>query len=217
MERIQIFIDGGNFHHLALKKIGISELDFSFDEFVDFLANERIISQGGKRFYVGTVREEAGNQRSKDAMAVQRRFFSLLEKKKWQIKTSKLKIRNEKIIIDERVENYEELIKKGIKSVMVRKSREKGIDVKIATDLIVAAMDNQYDTAIIVSSDTDLIPAIDIVKYRFNKKIEYIGFSISDRNKEDAKPSQAMIAKSNIQRILIRSDIERFKIVNKIK
>jgi uncharacterized LabA/DUF88 family protein len=211
MERVQIFIDGGNFHHLALKKLNIDEIDFSFDDFANFLANDRIISQGGKRFYVGTVREEDGNQRSKDAMSVQRKFFSSLEKDKWEIKTSKLKIRNEKIIIDERVTGYEDLVKKGIKSIMVRKSREKGIDVKIAADLIIAAMDNQYDTAVIVSSDTDLIPAIDIVKYRFSKKVEYIGFSVSNKNKEDSRPSQAMIAKSNIQRILIGSDIEKFK------
>lgn len=211
MQKVQIFIDGGNFHHLVLKKLGMNEIDFSFNDFANFLANDRIISQGGKRFYIGTVREEKGNQRSKDAMSAQRKFFSLLEKDKWEIKTSKLKIRNEKIIVDERVENYKELTEKGIKSIMIRRNREKGIDVKIATDLIIAAMDNQYDVAIIVSSDTDLIPAIDIVKYRFNKKVEYIGFSIPSREKEDSKPSQALIAKSNTQRILIESDIKRFR------
>jgi uncharacterized LabA/DUF88 family protein len=212
MQKVQIFIDGGNFHHLALKKMGMNEIDFSFNDFANFLADNRIISQGGKRFYIGTVREEKGNQRSKDAMSIQRKFFSSLEKDKWEIKTSKLKTREERIVIDERVEGCGELLKKGIKSIMVRRSREKGIDVKIATDLIIAAMDNQYDTAIIVSSDTDLIPAIDIVKYRFNKKVEYIGFSILSKDKEDSKPSQALIAKSNTQRILVASDMERFKV-----
>lgn len=60
-ERICIFIDGGNFYHLVLKKLGVQELDFDFEKFVDFLANGREITQMGKRFYVGTVREKEGD------------------------------------------------------------------------------------------------------------------------------------------------------------
>jgi uncharacterized LabA/DUF88 family protein len=33
--------------------------------------------------------------------------------------------------------------------------------------MIIGAMDDRYDTAILISSDTDLIPAIDIVVKRF--------------------------------------------------
>lgn len=54
--------------------------------------------------------------------------------------------------------------------------REKGTDVKIAVDLIIGAIDNWYDTAILLSSDTDLIPAVQYLKYK-KKRIEYIGFS----------------------------------------
>ena len=42
-ERVQIFVDGGNFYHLVLKKLGISENDFSLDDFAKFLANGREI------------------------------------------------------------------------------------------------------------------------------------------------------------------------------
>lgn len=41
VERVQIFIDGGNFYHLALKKLGVTEAEFLFDDFVSFLANGR--------------------------------------------------------------------------------------------------------------------------------------------------------------------------------
>ncbi|MHB8903653.1 MAG: PIN domain-containing protein, partial [Patescibacteria group bacterium] len=101
-ERVQIFIDGGNFHHLVLKKLDIKELDFSFEEFIDFLVGDREITELGKRFYIGTVREKEGDEYSKQAMAKQTTLFSTLEAKKWQIKTSKLRNRLEKIIIDER-------------------------------------------------------------------------------------------------------------------
>ncbi len=55
------------------------------------------------------------------------------------------------------------------------KTREKDTDVKIATDLMIGAVDDLYDTAILVNSDTDLIPAIQYIRYK-KKKLEYVGF-----------------------------------------
>lgn len=74
-ERICIFIDGGNFYHLVLKKLGVQELDFDFESFVNFLANGREISQMGKRLYVGTVREKEGDLKSKETMSRQTSFL----------------------------------------------------------------------------------------------------------------------------------------------
>lgn len=211
-ETVQIFIDGGNFYHLALKKLGGKDIDFSFEEFVKFLANGREITEHGKRYYVGTVREQVGDSRTKKAMSNQTKFFSVLKKNHWEIKTSKLRNRLEKIIIDERVKNYKNLRKKGIKSIEYKTTREKGIDVKLATDLIAGAIDGKYDTAIVVSSDSDLVPAIDWVRMRKKKKIEYIGFSIVEKGKENnrTRPLQTMITHTDIQRILIESDLKKF-------
>jgi len=212
-ERVQIFIDGGNFHHLVLKKLDIKELNFSFENFIDFLVGDREITEFGKRFYIGTVREKEGDEYSKRAMAKQTALFSTLEAKNWQIKTSKLRNRLEKLVIDERTIDYKKILKKGITCIEFNRKREKGIDVKLATDLIIGAMDDRYDTAILISSDTDLIPAIDIVTKRFKKKIEYIGFSIiideNDQN-NNIKPSQGLIGRTSLQRILVKSDILPF-------
>jgi len=211
-EIVQIFIDGGNFYHLALKKIGAKDIDFSFDEFARFLANGRNISQRGKRYYTGTVREEIGNSRSKKAMSRQTKFLTVLKKGGWEIKTSKLRNRLERIIIDDRVTGYKNLHKKGIKFIEYKTTREKGIDVKLATDLIAGAVDKKYDTAIVVSSDSDLIPAIDWVRKRTAKKIEYVGFSLIDKEdrKSSTKPLQTMITYTDIQRILVEFDLKKF-------
>lgn len=211
-EKIDILIDGGNFHHLVIKKLRIQENEFAFDEFVAFLANGRKIVKQGKRFYVGTVREVEGDIKSKEAMAKQTRLFTTLKSSGWEIKTSKLRTRIEKIKIDERVVNHRQILQKGIKEITIKRKREKGIDVKIATDLIAGAVDDKYDTAIVVSSDTDLIPALDWVKHRQHKKIEYIGFSIeaTKTGGEDSRPSQGMITHSDIQRILVLSDLQPF-------
>jgi uncharacterized LabA/DUF88 family protein len=166
----------------------------------------------GKRFYVGTVREQMGNPRSKKAMSKQTKLFTTLKTTNWEIKTSKLRTRIERIKIDGRVVNHEELRRKGVYEIEIRTIREKGIDVKLATDLIVGAVDDRYDTAIIVSSDSDLIPAIDWVRIKRNKKVEYVGFSIIDEKDERniTRPLQTMISRTDIQRILVESDLEDF-------
>ena len=80
---------------------------------------------------------------------------------------------------------------------------EKGVDVQIAVDLLIGAYEDLYDTAILVSSDTDLIPALAKAR-EMKKKIEYIGFS--------HKPSYGLINHSDIRRLLTKEEIERFLI-----
>ena len=214
MDRVCILIDGSNFYHLVLKKLGLKETQFDFEKFAGFLANGREISDTGKRFYTGTVSEKEGDIRTKKAMAKQTFLFTVLKNNHWEIRTSKLRTRKERIPIDDRVVDYKKLLKFGIKKVIYERLREKGIDVKLATDLIVGAVDNQYDTAILVSSDSDLNPAIDWVRYRYRKKkkIEYIGFSIPDEiNPENStNPSLSLITKSDVKRILVKSDLQPF-------
>ena len=211
-ERISIFIDAGNFYHLVLKKLGLNEVEFNFEGFVNFIANGRQIIENGKRFYIGTVREKRDGHESTKAMSNQTKLFSeLINSGGWVIQTSKLRTRTEKIKIDDRVVNYQQILKSGIKEVIYKKSREKGIDVQLAVDLLIDAFDNKYDTAVIVSSDTDLVPAINVVRNHLGKKVEYIGFSIPMANLyESTKPTQSMIGNSDIQRVLVESDLKPF-------
>jgi uncharacterized LabA/DUF88 family protein len=212
MERVSIYIDGGNFYHLVLKKLGITELDFDFDQFAIFLENGRKIAEKGKRFYIGTVFEKEGDLRSKEAMSKQTKLFTTLRNTQWEIKTSKLRERTEEIIIDERVAECQKIKKFRIEKIHYTRLREKGIDVKLATDLIVGAFDDKYDVAVVVSSDNDIIPAIDWVRKRTTKKVEYIGFSILDKKdeKKSTKPSLTLISKTDIQRTLVVPDVEQF-------
>ena len=212
MEKVCILIDGANFYHLVLKKLGIEEISFDFDKFATFLANGRTISSRGKRFYIGTVREREGDAKTKEAMARQTSLFTILKNANWEIKTSKLKTRIEEIPIDSRVADYQKLQKLGIKKITFERLREKGVDVKLATDLIVGAVDDQYDTAILISSDSDLVPAIDWIRFRKKRKVEYIGFSISDEEnpKNSTNPLISLITKTDIKRILVKSDLQPF-------
>lgn len=210
--RVQIFIDGGNLHHLALKPLGIQATEFDFDAFAVFLADGRTITEMGKRYYIGTVREKEGDERSKRAMGLQTKLFNELKKTAWVIKTSKLRERTERILIDSRVVDHQMIKNKGITEIVYQRFREKGIDVKIATDLVAGALDDKYDAAILVSSDTDLVPMVDWIRFRLKKKIEYVGFSIPDASGEgnDVRPTQALISRTDVQRVLVESDIRKF-------
>ncbi len=53
--------------------------------------------------------------------------------------------------------------------------REKNLDTRLVTDIIVGAVLDKYDTAIIVSNDGDYVSAIKKVR-DFNKKVEVVFF-----------------------------------------
>lgn len=50
------------------------------------------------------------------------------------------------------------------------RAEEKGIDVQLAIDFVAGAFDDEYDTGIICSTDTDLLPALEFVATRYPRK-----------------------------------------------
>ena len=78
---------------------------------------------------------------------------------------------------------------------------EKGVDVKIAVDILSGSYENLCDAVLLVSSDTDLIPAIHKAKL-LKKTIEYIGFS--------HRPSFAMQKHCGFTRLLSPDDLLQF-------
>ncbi|MBU2579163.1 NYN domain-containing protein [Patescibacteria group bacterium] len=176
-EKVAVYIDGSNFYnYLKDKEISfLKGVKFDFKKFVDFLVGERVCVS--KRYYTGIFRNVDGSEKSKQLIKGQQKFLSNLE-------------------------NDEFIIKRGRIIYDGGKIREKGTDVKIGVDLVVGAVDNFFDTAILVSSDTDLIPAIKYIKFK-DKKLEYVGFSHN--------PSFGIQKYANFSRLLLSQDIENFK------
>ena len=81
------------------------------------------------------------------------------------------------------------------------KMHEKGVDVNIAVDILVAIYENLCDRIILVSSDTDLLPAIKKAKEK-GKIVEYVGFS--------HKVSVAMVANCSESTLLKKEDLLPF-------
>ncbi len=176
-ERVVIYIDGSNFYHyLKDKEIAFPKgSKFDFKAFTNFLVGDRECKS--KRYYTGIFRNIDGTQKSADLVKGQQKFLSKLEDDGFDIKRGRI------------------LYDSG-------KPREKGTDVKISIDLIIGAIDDYYDTAILISSDTDLIPALRYVKYK-KKKLEYVGFSHA--------PSFGIQKNVDFSRLLLPSDIMQFK------
>ena len=67
------------------------------------------------------------------------------------------------------------LVKKGFMLKSDGVYREKGVDVRIALDILRGALKDEYRRCFIISSDTDLVPAI-LDSRTTKKEIIYVGF-----------------------------------------
>ena len=54
--------------------------------------------------------------------------------------------------------------------------QEKGVDVRIAIDLVADSYEKEITTMVLLSSDTDLLPAVNMVVQK-HKRLIYVGFS----------------------------------------
>jgi uncharacterized LabA/DUF88 family protein len=87
-------------------------------------------------YYNAVVRREDGEERYK----AQQRFFDNLRRVPYlDLRLGRLEKRGNAVV-------------------------EKGIDVRVATDMLWQAHNNVYDTAVLVSGDADYVPAVEAVK-----------------------------------------------------
>ena len=165
-------IDGSNFYH-RLHELNLRNiLKFNYKKFGEFLAGS---ADFNAKYFVGIVRAKEGDKKSEELVKSQQRLFSVLK-------------------------NHNIEIGHGYILDVNGKYFEKGVDVQIAVDLLVGAYENTYDIAILVSSDTDLIPAIKKAR-SLRKKIKYIGFR--------HKPSYGLIGNSDQKQMLSKEDLEK--------
>ena len=171
--RCIILIDGSNFY-FKLKDLKLHRLlQFDFSGFVKQLASSNEVVE--TVYYVGAIRTD-GSEKTRRLFKAQRRLLAYLKRNKIRYSLGYL------------------LKSDG-------KFHEKGVDVNIAVDILVATYENLCDKIILVSSDTDLLPAVKKTKEK-GKKVEYIGFS--------HQPSLAMVANCTSSRLLTKEDLAAF-------
>ena len=182
-KRVAVFIDGSNLY-FKFKSLEIKSLSrFNYRGLINWLARGREVVSIG--YYIGVVRAKSGDKKGQKLRRAQRDLFNFLNSK-----LQKITIHRGYLMKNDGVYH------------------EKGVDVKIAVDLLVGAYEDLYDDAVVVSSDTDLIPAMEKVK-QLGKTIEYIGFG--------HEPSLAMQTFATISRLLIKDELEPFVYQDKKK
>lgn len=165
MSKCLLFIDGENFLHKVeevLKQEGIDKtavdlasinLDKLFKEALkSFTVSRKIFYTARLHLYLET------KKKSEELIGLQRKLRNTLVK-----------------------QGYEFIIAGNVRVQKVDNRvvfREKGVDVKIAVDLVSLACDKKLDTAILCSSDSDLQPAVKELRER-KVEVVYLGFETS--------------------------------------
>jgi len=148
MKKILVQIDGSNFYNKIKKILPKTHLtDFSYASLAKSLVE---VAEPHIIYYVGEIRQYEGSRKSEILYANQQKLFTSLRNQNIEIKLGYL------------------LMSDG-------RFREKGVDVQIAVDIVRGAIKNEYDKYYLISSDTDLLPAIKTAKDE-GKEIVYIGF-----------------------------------------
>lgn len=168
-----ILIDGSNFY-FKLRDLNLHNLlNFNFSDFAKIIAGRNKIID--VIYYVGKIKTD-GTEKTQRLFDNQQKLIAHLKKHKCKY-------------------SFGYLLKAG--GVF----HEKGVDVNIAVDMLVAAYENLCDRIIVISSDTDLLPAIKKAREK-GKIVEYIGFS--------HKASLAMVANCSESRLLKKEDFLPF-------
>lgn len=165
MSKIILFIDGENFLHKIEDVLKKESKAKGFPETVNLDFN---------KLFSGALK---GLDPSRKIFYGAKLHFNTETPKKSQelIKAQR------KLINNLRNQKFEFVMAGNVRGQKVGKSmvfREKGVDVKIAVDLVSLACDGRLKTAILCSSDSDLQPAIVEARKR-GIEVIYLGFEMS--------------------------------------
>lgn len=167
MENI-LFIDGRNFVSKiesifdSHNKKGVDLSIYNFAGLFNKVLSEIKIDR--KIFYISRlIKHEETKEKSEELILKQRNLKNNLEKQGFEIIFAGKVMAN----IGRCPKGHETLV-----------FREKGVDVKLAVDMITLACDKKLKTAIIASSDSDLQPAVRELEKREVERI-YLGFENS--------------------------------------
>lgn len=102
----------------------------------------------------------------------------------------------------QRVETLVTPLVDGTTKVLVWEREEKGSDVSLATYLLLDAVEKEYEVAVIISNDSDLLEPIRVVK-------EYFGLKVGILNPHRKNPSYALLKEASFYRTIKKRALRR--------
>lgn len=159
LPRIRVYIDGGNLYHALEENLGRHDLDFK--RFCEKLSGpDRQFVRA--HYFFAFNEDNEGEMKFREHLKAMHGFLSVHEGRlAWRV--------------THHVCPYGGRYR--------RKGRvEKGVDTRLVCTLIEHAITDAFDVAVLVSSDSDLIPGVDVVR-KVGKHIENAFFPIKPRMK----------------------------------
>lgn len=177
--RVAVFIDGSNLY-FKLRSLIPEKMDFIHYRYQglvrQLLGPNELLSYIG--YYVGVVRDtkrSPDHDKTRELIQNQQKLFEQLRHQQIDVVKGYLLERDGKFF-------------------------EKGVDVRLAVDIVSQAFAKRYDVGVVISSDTDLIPAMQQAQ-AYGREIVYVGF--------EHQPSQALIRCADRSQLISRSLAER--------
>ena len=151
MNKNLVIFDGSNFYHKA-KKLApdIHLTNFNYRKLAETLTGS---AENDIEYCIGEIKRDSNNFKSKQMYNGQMALFNTL--------------RRQKVVV-----------KKGFMMKINNVFHEKGVDVRIATDIVRGALKGEYDCFYVISSDSDILPAIEAA-IDVGKKVVYVAFEKS--------------------------------------
>lgn len=175
MQKNLVIFDGSDFYHKAKKLArGIHLSSFNYRKLTETITG----SKDGNfiEYCVGEIKpQKLGDEKANALYAGQQKLFYNLQQ-----------------------QNI--VIKKGFMLKNQGVYREKGVDVRIATDVVRGALKDEYETCYVISSDSDILPAIEVA-IDAGKKVVYVAF-------EGSIVSKALAINSSETKFITKSMIE---------
>ncbi len=174
INEVIVFIDGNNLYH-NLKKINIKPNQLNFKKFVDFICNYFSLNLKEVKYYnsIPTIKE------GKEIYFSHLKFIDKLRRiSKFHVITRKLQFNSTKELLFERKNLINSIKLCNLCKPIVEENflnnighfnkKEKGIDVKLAVDLISSSFESNL-SLLLISGDADFIPALELAKNKNSK------------------------------------------------
>ncbi|MBU0760675.1 MAG: NYN domain-containing protein [Nanoarchaeota archaeon] len=167
MKRTMVFIDANNWYHNLKGWLKPSDIDIK--KIVNFISTEKNLDIIEIRWYTSMPSREDNELIYKR----QRSFLGHLEKQGIKIISRKLQRLSNKELARKRqnlIESWDlcdickPLVAASFLDMRDTTQKEKGIDVRIAIDMVNYALSNKLECCILISGDADFVPALELVK-----------------------------------------------------
>lgn len=174
--RVMVFIDGSNLYKRTKSLIG-EDKQVNIEKLAHKLLNKRKLE---RIYYYNTPSpsEDLEEQKSQQKFLTKLGWINYLQKRMGRLVPKEYKVRCPSPDC-----GNEFTLKTHI---------QKGIDTRIAVDMVTLAISDVYDIAILVSGDEDLVEAVDYIREHTSKKVENscalgAGWSIKLREASDTR------------------------------